>query len=399
MQEETWALILAAGSGSRMGAMPEAKQFFPWRGRPLYWHSALAMSRAACIDGIIFVFPENKCEKERERIDRLAWEDNLGLPWRVAAGGTRRQDSCRNGLALLPPVCRRVLIHDAARPFASPALIRSIAESISADSPCIVPGIAVPDTIKLQLPGTDLAERTLPRERLAACQTPQGFWTETLREAHRQEADVTDDATMLENMGCTVRLIAGEESNRKITTREDLRLLAPEPAALIPISAMGYDVHRFGPGRPLRLGGVAIGGDWQIIAHSDGDVLLHALMDALLGLAGMGDIGRHFPDKDPALDGISSAILLDKVLGWLAERRICVTHTDLTVVAQKPRLAPHAQAIKNNVARLLNLGADDVNFKSTTEEGLGFTGSMAGIKAYAVASGLKPAPGAIPRHL
>lgn len=393
MRDSVWAIILAAGSGSRMGKQPVAKQFLSWRGRPLYWHSALTMSRSACVDGIVFVFPEGQCAVERERLKSLAWQDNLALPWHVAPGGARRQDSCRNGLASLPEHCRRVLIHDAARPFVSAALVRRVCDAISPEFPCIVPGVFVTDTIKLLAPGhTGLAERTLPRERLIACQTPQGFWTETLKAAHEQEADVTDDAMMLESMGQKVKIVPGEEGNRKITTQEDLRLLAMEPVSFVPITGMGYDVHRFGPGRPLRLGGVPIGGDWQVIAHSDGDVLLHALMDALLALAALGDIGRHFPDSDPALDGISSAVLLDKVLGWLREHRIRLSHADLTVVAQKPRLAPHGQAIKGNVARLLGLDAGSVNFKATTEEGLGFTGAVAGIKAYAVVSALKFVP-------
>lgn len=390
-----WALLLAAGSGSRMGtAIDRPKQFLQWRARPLYWHSAMTFSRSACIDGIVFVFPQTELETEKERIAELAQEDSFGLPWLVSAGGVRRQDSCKNGLALVPMTVERVLVHDAARPFMSAALARRVCDAVSSELPCIVPAVPVTDTTRqLKLDGSWLVERTLERQSLVACQTPQGFWAEALRKAISEYGylDVTDEAALMEKLGHKVGIVCGEAENTKITNTGDLKLLHEEQMPRLPCNGFGYDVHRYGPGRKLILGGVLIPGSWQVQAHSDGDVLLHALMDALLGMAAQGDIGRHFPDTDPMLDGISSPVLLDRVLEMLAVAKIEICHADLTVVAQKPRLAPYAEEIHRNVARLLGLNISQVNFKATTEEKLGFTGNCEGIKAYALTSGLRKA--------
>lgn len=387
-----WAIILAAGSGSRMGKVETPKQFLIWRGRPLYWHGARAFARSACVDGIVFVFPEAYVEVERERLQEMAKRDSLGLPFFAVAGGHTRQASSANGLAAVPRAAKLTLVHDAARPFVQPELIRAVCGAISAETPCVVPAVPVADTIRLLAPEGDVAERALPRARLAACQTPQGFWAETLREAQRKCAhlNVTDDAAMLEALGWPAHIISGDPQNCKITLPRDLQLLERENTQPLPCSGFGYDVHRFGEGgRELRIGGVLVPSALRVIAHSDGDVLLHALMDALLGMAALGDIGMHFPDNDAQYEGIASVILLDSVMELLRGREIRLCHVDLTVVAQKPKLAPYAQAIRANVSQLLGLAEDCVNFKATTEEKLGFTGKCEGIKAYALASGLR----------
>lgn len=233
---------------------------------------------------------------------------------------------------------------------------------------------------------------TLPRARLAAVQTPQGFQLELLRLAHghalQEGLSVTDDAALLEALGHAVHIIPGEAANVKITRPEDLALLEEKQEQARPRTGLGYDVHRYGPGRPMKLGGVVIPGGPQVLAHSDGDVLLHALMDALLGCAGLGDIGQHFSDKDARFEGISSALLLDHVLDMTRAAGLTLCHADLTVVAQTPRLAPFREEIRKNVARLLSLPTALVNLKATTEEGLGFTGRAEGVKAYAVVSAL-----------
>lgn len=394
MNKTTWGIILAAGKGVRMGESCNgtAKQFLEWKGRPLYWHSAMAMSLSASVHGLIFVFGQEFVERERKRIQDLAKLDNLGLAWQAVAGGQRRQDSSANGLAALPTECERVLIHDAARPFVSPELVRLVANAITEAQPCIVPGIGVTDTIKVRdQANRGFAQGTLPRSDLVAVQTPQGFWKPLLEKAIRQVQDVTDDAMLLEQFGYPTLIVDGDPANLKITTAEELYLLKEDCSQLLPCSGLGYDVHRYGTGRPLKLGGVAIPGGCEVIAHSDGDLLLHALMDSLLGMASLGDIGRHFPDSDAKYEGISSAILLDEVLGLLSRAQVKICHVDLTVVAQKPKLAPYAEEIRANVARLLGLPKISVNFKATTEEKLGFTGTCEGIKAYALASGLKNA--------
>lgn len=395
--KKTWAIILAAGKGSRLQSATGgcAKQFLPWQGVPLYWHSARTMQRACTIDGIVFVFPpEQMCEQE-QILHSIREKEDFPLPCLITAGGERRQDSVCNGLAALPHTADWVLVHDSARPFATPQLIHRIQAALAQGAEAVIPGNPVTDTIKVVR--DDIIVETLKRDTLAAIQTPQGFLREKLIAAHRKASgasiEVTDDASIMEAVGCTVKLVCGEPANTKITTAEDLALLTMPPSpSSTPCSGFGYDVHRYGDGRPLKVGGVSIPAEFGVLAHSDGDVLLHALMDAILGCSAAGDIGGHFPDNNPEYEGISSAILLDHVLDIATSKGVEITHVDLTVVAQKPKFSPFAQEIRNNVARLLGLDKTSVNFKATTEEGLGFTGSMEGIKAYALVSATQRRP-------
>ncbi|MDE7371238.1 MAG: 2-C-methyl-D-erythritol 2,4-cyclodiphosphate synthase, partial [Desulfovibrio sp.] len=371
------------------------KQFLLFEGAPLYWRSAQVFARSGAVSGIVLVFPEGALEAEARRVAALSAGDDLGIPWLAVAGGPQRQDSVRLGLVAVPRHVRQVLVHDAARPFMRAALVRRICAALAGGAPAVIPGLPVTDTIKMvDADAPDLAAGTPPRALLRAVQTPQGFDAALLREAHeraRSDAPATDDAALMEALGVPVRIIPGEAENVKITNPEDLALLRGVAPALLPCNGLGYDVHRYGGERPLRLGGVEIPGAPGVFAHSDGDVLLHALMDAILGCASLGDIGQHFPDSDPAFDGISSAILLDRVLELAAGAGIRLCHVDLTVVAQKPRLAPWREEIRNNVAALLGLARDEVNLKATTEEGLGFTGRVEGIKAWALVSAVRPA--------
>ncbi len=196
---------------------------------------------------------------------------------------------------------------------------------------------------------------------------------------------------MIERAGHGVRIVPGEISNLKITTPEDLRVLTPPASQPVPCTGFGYDVHAFGGNRPMVLGGMPIAGAPFVKAHSDGDVLLHALCDAILGCLGQGDIGEHFPDNDDRFDNISSAILLSEVMDKARDQGLVITHVDLTIIAQTPRLTPHKAAIRGNVARLLELCDAQVNVKATTEEHLGFTGRKEGIKAVAVVTATRNA--------
>lgn len=386
-QIKPWAILLAAGQGSRLAAAADgrAKQFLPWRGAPLYWHSARAMSRSAVVAGIVFVFPQNGHAEHEERLRELHVAEDLGIPWLTAVGGEMRQDSVWNALCVLPADARHVLIHDAARPFLTPALVRSVCEALQHGACGVIPAVPVTDTIKTVADG--LVTGTLPRQALMAVQTPQGFSSDLLRRAHAHAREtglsVTDDASLLEALGHSVHVVEGEAANVKITNPDDLALLHEAPALPRPCTGMGYDVHRYGPGRPMRLGGILIPAGPEVVAHSDGDVLLHALTDAVLGCAGLGDIGQHFSDKDPRFDNISSALLLDQALDMARQAGVRLCHADMTVVAQTPRLAPYREEIKKNIARLLALPPACVNLKASTEEGLGFTGRAEGIKAYA----------------
>lgn len=361
------------------------KQFMSWRGRPLYWRSAVAFSRSGRVDGLIFVFPPEDVEREKDRLDRLLKTAEVGLPWRVVGGGARRQDSVRNALAALPPDCELVFIHDAARPFLTPELINRVYSALAADMAGAIPCVKVVDTIKTSEDG-ETASGTLPRDKLLAAQTPQLFRVDKLREAHKADANATDDASMVEALGEKIGVCEGERGNAKITYPEDLDLLR-ESRTEIPRSGFGYDVHKYGGDRPLRLGGVPIPGDWSVQAHSDGDVVLHALIDAILGCIGAGDIGDWFPDSDPAFDGVSSSVLLDDVLDMAREANFQIDAVDIAIVAQKPKLSSRKRDIAKNVARLLNLSPSRVNVKATTEEGMGFTGRVEGLKCMALVSG------------
>ncbi|WP_147818966.1 2-C-methyl-D-erythritol 4-phosphate cytidylyltransferase [Salidesulfovibrio onnuriiensis] len=389
--DETWAVLLAAGSSTRLrdAGGGVRKQYIEYKGVPLFWHSARTLSRIAAMKGVVFVFPEADLKHMRRTVKDLFKTDDLGLRFEVVAGGERRQDSVRHGLEALPRECDAVLVHDSARPFASASMIQSLVEALEDGAQGVVPAIEVSDTIK-RVDGGAVSE-TLVRSELRAVQTPQAFVTDILRRAHeRAEAegwDVTDDASMVERLA-EVRIVPGEAANIKITTPGDLEALK-QPRTLVPCTGWGYDVHRYGGERPMVLGGVPIAGAPQIKAHSDGDVLLHALMDAILGCFGGGDIGRHFPDTDPRWDGADSSILLREVLVLAEKAGVRIVHADLTVIAQVPRLAPHADQIARNLGRLLALDPHQVNFKATTEEKLGFTGEKKGIKAVACVTALR----------
>lgn len=401
-----WTILLAAGSGSRMAAAgaPRKKQFLDAGGEPVFWKSARAFSRTAGIEGMVFVLPPDEFEAVSAEIARLDARSPLGLAWKTAPGGERRQDSLENALAALPRQCTHVLVHDAARCFVTPAVIARVADALRQGADAVVPAVPVKDTIKEVREGVVTA--TPDRSRLMAVQTPQGVSLAVLREgfakARSESATVTDDASLAEALGLPVRVVEGSEDNVKITTPEDLRLLGRQNAPVaLPRVGFGYDVHRYESpeapdpekSRPMVLGCTPIPGAPRVLAHSDGDVLLHALADALLGCLGQGDIGTHFPDSDPAFSGVASSILVSEVLAKFRPAGLTLVHADLTIVAQIPKIGPHREHIRRNVAGLLGLPEQRVNVKATTEEKLGFTGEKKGVKAYATATAVELAPG------
>lgn len=402
-----WTILLAAGSGTRLQAATAGacKQFLMLEGRPMYWRSAMTLARVPAMSGIIFVTPEYDLDRLREEIESFWVQDALNLPWRITAGGARRQDSVRQGLAALPEDCQHVLVHDAARPFASATLITRVITSLQAGEKAVIPAIPVKDTIKAcHCEGsTELVRETLDRQCLRAVQTPQAFATPLLRQAHAAALEhgwgATDDASLIEILGQPVVIVAGEEANVKITTPKDLELLTTNATPTIPLAGWGYDVHKYAPidaahdvpkARPMKLGGVPIPKSPRVIAHSDGDVLLHALTDALASLIGAGDIGTRFPDSNPDYEGMNSAIFLHEILQDVWSSGLVITHVDLTIIAQTPKVGPYREAIQKNVSLLLKCEKSQVNVKATTEEGLGFTGEKKGIKAVALVSAIKP---------
>ena len=389
-----WSIILAAGSGTRLSAATNGikKQFLEWKGAPLFWHSAITFSHTTRMRGLLFVFPEEDIKEATETLTKLDFGRRLGLPWKVVAGGARRQDSVYNGLQALPSECTHVLVHDAARPFFSTALTNTLLDSLKTGSQAVIPTIPVTDTIKVT--ENNAISHTLDRSTLRACQTPQGFDKKMLIEVHNkcneEGWEVTDDASIAEQAGFTVAIVEGETKNCKITNPEDLTMIESTQAAMpVPVTGWGYDVHRYGEGRPMKLGGIPIQGGPQVVAHSDGDVLLHALCDALLGCMGDGDIGEHFPDSSEHFDNISSGVLLNEVYDKFLQRGYKLTNVDLTIIAQVPRLVPWKPQIKKNICRMLKLNDYQVNVKATTEEKLGFTGEKKGIKAVAAVMALR----------
>ncbi|MCF8106965.1 MAG: 2-C-methyl-D-erythritol 4-phosphate cytidylyltransferase [Desulfohalobiaceae bacterium] len=380
-----WSIILAAGQGKRLPEIQQKKQFLTWRDRPLYWHSARTFSNVPRIKGIVFVFPEKERAVQEKNISYFSCHEDLGVEYKVVAGGDERQQSSLQGLQALPPDCTHVLIHDAARPFVSARLINRVISALEQGAQGVVPGLSVTDTIKQAV---DFKLLTLPRETIYTIQTPQGFDRKTMLKAHEKGLkaglSASDDAFLLEEDGGEVRLVEGEPENRKITHPRDLQLLQEqEDLRFRPCMGWGYDVHRFGPGKPMKLGGIPIANGPRVVAHSDGDVLIHALIDAILGCLGHGDIGEFYPDSDPALKDINSGILLREVLTTARKNRLVLDHLDLTIITQTPKIGPWKNQIKKNLASLLGLDQTRLNVKATTEEGLGFTGRKQGIKAVA----------------
>jgi 2-C-methyl-D-erythritol 2,4-cyclodiphosphate synthase len=421
-----WGILLAAGQSTRMGreGLAVPKQFMEHGGLPLFWQSVRTFARLPGLCGLVVAFPPalpqpdgadlppeflHYCplrEKdtpatyyarylEAVRVKAVALGGCPGVPLAMVCGGAERQHSVARALEALPKDCEAVLVHDTARPFASNFLLAAIAEHLSQGAEAVIPGVPVVDTIKI-VDASGLALQTPERASLRAVQTPQGFSLPLLRQAHdraaREGFTGTDDAQLVERMNIQVLVIPGEEGNVKITSAKDLRFLhRNEAPCLLPCTGFGYDVHRYGGNRPFVLGGVPIATDILVQAHSDGDVLLHALMDALLGCMGAGDIGGLFPDTDPDLEGVESGILLSRVMDMWAQAGLTLVHVDLTIIAQAPKIAPHRAAIAANVAKLLHLDEGSVGVKATTEERLGFTGEKKGMKAVAVVSALKPA--------
>ena len=354
-----WGVILAAGAGTRLADASGGvrKQYLEYKGAPLFWHSARTFSRVAKLRGLVFVFPPDEAAAMEKQVRQFFKSEDLGLKWTVCAGGDRRQDSVSNGLKELPKACDGVLVHDSARPFVSARIITDLIDALNDGARGVIPAIEVADTIK-RVDGENVTE-TLKRSELRAVQTPQAFETALLKEAHKRAIsegwEVTDDASMVERME-KVAIIPGEQANVKITTPEDLARLE-EAKTTVPCVGWGYDVHRFGGenDRPLTLGGVPIPGSLTIVAHSDGDVLLHALTDAVLGTFGGGDIGQHFPDTDKKFSGADSSVLLKEVLAMADQAGARIVHADVTVITQVPKLSPHAAQIAKNLCSVLLL--------------------------------------------
>lgn len=378
-----WAVIVAAGRGTRAG-LGQNKVFQPLEGRTVLARCLDAFERCGRFDGVALVLsPEDE-----GRFDELARREGpFPLVKRTARGGATRRDSVYNGLMALPEDAQIVAIHDAARPFVTGAVIDATLESARAFGSGVI-CTPVVDTIKQLTP--DGRVLSPDRAALRAVQTPQTFDYRRILEAHRraQEEDlaVTDDAMLFEHYYGNVRLVTakGAEENKKLTTKADFEALQGTRLPDIRVG-QGYDAHRLAKGRRLILCGVEVPHDRGLDGHSDADVAVHALMDALLGAAGLGDIGKHFPDSDPAYKGISSMKLLEAVMEKLRGLGYRVGNADVTIVAQRPKLAPYIPQMRDSIAAGLGVALERVNVKATTTERMGFEGECVGISAQAVA--------------
>jgi 2-C-methyl-D-erythritol 4-phosphate cytidylyltransferase / 2-C-methyl-D-erythritol 2,4-cyclodiphosphate synthase len=374
------ALVVAAGRGTRLnGARP--KQYLPLGGKPLLRHALETLGRHAGIAAVRVVYQPADEALYRAAVAGL----DLMAP---VAGGERRQDSVRVGLESLAdaaPAC--VLIHDAARPFVDAATIDRVLAAL-ADAPGAIPAVALADTVKRAADGRIAA--TLERQSLWRAQTPQGFRYDAIRAAHLAcaGADLPDDAAVAERAGLAVALVAGSEDNVKITTADDLaraeRFLAARQGDVR--IGQGFDVHGFGPGDHVDLCGVRIPHERALVGHSDADVGLHALADAILGALGAGDIGLHFPSGDPRWRAAPSHLFVSHAAALAAAAGGVITHVDVTIVCERPRVAPHRDAMVRRIAAILAIDPGRVSVKATTTDGLGFTGRGEGIAASAVAT-------------
>lgn len=376
------ALLMAAGAGTRFGA-PVAKQYLPLLGRPVLRHAAEALLREGLVRRIIPVVAAGEEPRVAGLLD--------GLPiMPPVTGGASRADSVRAGLEALaadPP--RLVLVHDAARPVIPAGTIDALRAALDT-APGAIPAQPVTDTLKRGADGIVLA--TVPRDGLFRAQTPQAFRFEALLAAHRSgDGSATDDAALLEAAGLPVALVPGGEANIKITWPEDLARVEQHLAArLVPRMGTGFDVHRLEAGRPMVLCGVTIPFPLGLSGHSDADVGIHALCDAIYGALAEGDIGRWFPPSEAQWKDADSARFLRHAAGRIAARGGVLGNVDVTLICERPKITPHAPAMRARLAELLGVPVGAVSVKATTTERLGFTGRGEGIAAQAAAVVLLP---------
>ncbi|MBI2189696.1 MAG: 2-C-methyl-D-erythritol 4-phosphate cytidylyltransferase [Acidobacteria bacterium] len=380
------AIIAAGGRGARFGGA-RPKQLLRLGGRPILERSVEAFLRHPRITDLIVAVPADVAAEPPEYL-RTAVK-----PLTVVEGGARRQDSVARAFACLSAATDIVVVHDAARPLVTDAVIARTLDAAAEDGAAIA-----------ALPATDTVKRgderrlivgTVPRGEIYLAQTPQAFRTAVLREALArgdQEADATDEAALVERTGRPVRLVDGDPRNVKITTADDLdlaeRLLGEGvggPAVSLLRIGTGYDLHRLVEGRLLILGGVVIPFEKGLAGHSDADAVCHAVTDAILGAVAAGDIGRHFPDTDPRWKDADSLALLAHAVDMVSAAGYGVVNVDVVVIAERPKLAPHVDSMRANLARVLGITPAQVGIKGKTNEGVGSVGAGESIAVHAVA--------------
>ena len=365
---KTAVIITAAGASRRMGgSIP--KQYMYLDGLTVLARSVKAFCDFQDDFFICVTVPAGDVEFVRGMLKKSGLEADA-----IVEGGSTRQISVYNALKALPEDTQQVLIHDGARPFVSGELIAGVLQALET-AKAVVPGVTPKNTIRT-------AETTLDRSSLYEVQTPQGFDFRLLLKANEQALkdgfSGTDDAGLVERLGVPVIISQGDYANIKITTPEDLPMNIR--------TGMGYDVHKLVPGRRLFLGCVEIPYEKGLLGHSDADVVSHAIADAILGAAALGDIGRHFPDKDPQYEGMSGTEILQRTAEILRSAGFTLVNVDATLVAEKPKIAPYAAQMNKNTAAALGVPENCVSIKATTEEGMGISGGGEAMASYAVAT-------------
>jgi 2-C-methyl-D-erythritol 4-phosphate cytidylyltransferase/2-C-methyl-D-erythritol 2,4-cyclodiphosphate synthase len=372
------AIIVAAGRGTRLGA-DRPKQFLDLgSGRTMVDLSIDAFLAVPEVGQIIVAVPE-------EWADRVA----SGGRVEVVAGGARRQDSMANAFARVMPDAQVVLVHDAARPFVSPALIAATAHA-AAEHGAAIAAVPVRDTVKRTTTSGSQRQvvETLPRDDIFLAQTPQGFRRDVLARALAVSdgADVTDEAMLVERTGLAVHVVEGESANVKVTTAGDLARILE---GLRPVTTMrigtGYDLHLLVPGRDLILAGVSVPFDRGLQGHSDADIVCHAVIDAILGAAALGDVGRLFPDDDPQWKDANSIGLLTRAVDIVRKAGFTIGNVDVTVIAQRPKLVPYIDAMRATLAAALRVEKAAVSIKAKTNEGVDAVGKGEAMACHAVA--------------
>jgi 2-C-methyl-D-erythritol 4-phosphate cytidylyltransferase/2-C-methyl-D-erythritol 2,4-cyclodiphosphate synthase len=369
-------LIVAAGSGSRHGGdLP--KQYQMLGGQPVLRRTVEAFTNHRAIDEVRVVIGHGH---------ETLYEKTVGdlLPESHILGGATRQESVRLGLeALAGAQPRLVLIHDAARPLVDAGIIDRVVDALAA-KPAAVAALPIVDSLRKESGGP------VDRDGLWQVQTPQGFWFDAILSAHRAASDnlATDDATLAERAGIPITLVQGAMSNLKVTRTGDIAIAEAFLAARLGDirTGSGFDVHKFAPGDHVTICGIKVPHTHALEGHSDADVGLHALTDAILGCIGAGDIGSHFPPTDERWRGTDSAIFLQHAIAGVTERGGVVAHLDVTIICERPKVGPHRAAMVARVAEITGLRPDQISVKATTTEGLGFTGRREGIAAQGMAT-------------
>lgn len=378
------AIILAAGIGRRMGT-DISKQYLTIDGKPILVHTLENFEKAQSISNIIIVVSKVDIEYVQKEVrDKY----QISKVTDITIGGKERQDSVKCGLECLDDDTDIVVIHDGVRPFISTEYIELLVKNVG-EKRAITLGVPVKDTVK-SVKSDGYISKTLDRSELWLTQTPQVFLRNVIckayAQAYRDGIYGTDDAALVERMGIPVMMMPGSNQNIKITTPEDLVIgeyILKQRSNVMKVG-IGYDSHRLVKGRSLILGGVEIPSDMGLLGHSDADVLLHAICDAILGALGDGDIGKHFPDNDPAYKDISSLKLLQIVKERALAQGFGVGNVDATIIVEKPKLSSYMTKMIHNISQILEINSSMVNIKASTNEGLGFVGRNEGIAVFSV---------------